>query len=103
MFICASHEVTATHMASRDRLDGLKARKGRINETALTHSILMRNTCSLSGKETLGSVYPVHQVDETLDVPCKVITSPLYLTCLQSPLSFLKLLGAIQIHRLSSC
>lgn len=51
MFICASHEVTAINIATRDRLEGLKAKKRWINETALAHSTLVLNMGSLGGKE----------------------------------------------------
>lgn len=51
MFICTSHEVTATNMSSRNRLEVLKVKKRWINETTLTYSTLVLNTSSLSGKE----------------------------------------------------
>lgn len=51
MFICASHEVTAINIATRDRVEGLKAKKRWINETALAHSTLVLNMGSLGGKE----------------------------------------------------
>lgn len=51
IFICTFHEVTATNMASRDRLEGSKAKKRWINDTTLTHSTLVLNTGSLCGRE----------------------------------------------------